>query len=410
MKTLAKELGLSSLWPLLDAFSRWRISGTGQRQDTEFIYNKQPDYFDEITNNGTVTHNANTGDLTLSLSDANDGSYAWMSSFPIPYTPGSGQVGEATGVLDLAGIGGGSAEFFLRSSISGSPVDLTVIPESQWLSDAGDGAIDWSKSHIFGFDFQSLKVGTVRFFRSTKGVMTPLAAIHNDNIRDSGYWRTPSLPAFWRIYNAGGETIAEVGYGDENNAIGVRYRMPANASATMKAICCTVKSEGGSNIFDMEGIPFTASTQQTARTVSGTLLPLVSIRSRAMFNSIANLILARPESFSVQTSEPIRVVPIINGQLTNASWVNVDTNESSLEYDVSATAISGGKSLRNFYQYATTTGPASGRFNNAQSGLLGKSFMWSRRGSPTGIFTIAAIKTGASDASCLASINGDELR
>jgi hypothetical protein len=38
-----------------DAFGRLRTSGTGQRLDVEFIYDKQDEFFDEITNAGTVT-------------------------------------------------------------------------------------------------------------------------------------------------------------------------------------------------------------------------------------------------------------------------------------------------------------------------------------------------------------------
>ena len=67
-----------------DAFGRKRVSGTGQRLDVEFLYDKQIEYFDEQLNNGTATHNGNPRDVTLALSDGNNGSYAKnrpMSSF-----------------------------------------------------------------------------------------------------------------------------------------------------------------------------------------------------------------------------------------------------------------------------------------------------------------------------------------
>lgn len=409
MKSLQKELGLSSLWPMTDPFSRWRVSGTGQRQDTEFIYHKQPDYFDEIVNNGTVTHNADRGDLTLSLSDANDGSYAEMASYPVPYTPGNGQLIEMTGVLNLANITGGSVEVFLRSSISGSPVDLATVPLSEWRYTSRPESLDWSKSHIFGIDFQSLKVGTIRFFTGYKGVVEALAEIHNDNIRDSGYWRTPSLPLFWKVYTAGGETFCEIGYGNSDNAVGFRFRCPANASATLRVGCGTVKSEAGLEIHQLDGLHFATDTGETARTVSTTLLPLVSVRSRDTFHSIDNLILALVNSYSIQTNNPIRVVIINGGALTNASWSDIATAESSLEYDISATAISGGKVELSNYYYATASGPSSSRVGASEKGFLGKSFIWNRKGSHTGILTIAAIRTGGSDASCLASLNGYEI-
>ena len=125
-----------------DAFGRLRVSGTGNRLDVEFLYDKQPNYFDETTNNGTVTHNANSRDITLSLGDANNGSFAKMASYPVPYTPGNSQLVEITGVLDNAALGGGTAEVFLRSSVSGSAVTKTVT-QSKWAE--FKSGIEWNK-------------------------------------------------------------------------------------------------------------------------------------------------------------------------------------------------------------------------------------------------------------------------
>ena len=214
-----------------DAFGRLRTAGVGNRLDVEFLYNKQPDFFDEVTNNGTVTHNANTRDLTFSLSDANNGSYAWMSSHPVPYTPGNSQLIDITGVLDLAGIGGGTAQFFLRSKISGSVVE-TVTDQADW--DALTSGVDWTTAHIFAIDFQSLKVGKIRFAMNSAGRTYVVGSIANDNLRDSGYWQLATLPAYYKLYNDATYTYMELGYGNEENAVGFRYRITANASATMK--------------------------------------------------------------------------------------------------------------------------------------------------------------------------------
>jgi hypothetical protein len=51
-------LGLQSSGGVgVDAFGRQRVSDTGQRLDVEFLYDKQRNFFDEITSNGTVTFN-----------------------------------------------------------------------------------------------------------------------------------------------------------------------------------------------------------------------------------------------------------------------------------------------------------------------------------------------------------------
>jgi len=394
--------------PSIDAFGRLRTSGTGQRLDVEFIYDKQNDLFDEVTNNGTVTHNTNTRDLTLSISDANDGTYAKMASYPVPYTPGNSQLIDMTGVLDLAGIGGGSAEVFLRTKISGSVVEETI-DESDWASTTG--TIDWTKSHIFSIDFQSLKVGRIRFSLIRNGLTYQVAEITKDNSIDSGYWQLPNLPVYYKLYNDATNTYMELGYGDDANGVGFRYKIAANASATMKAICCTAKSEGGENLRNLPGLARSVDTVVTTQTVSTTLVPIISIRPKATFQSLPNLGLAIPKSFSLQTTEAIRVVLMHDVTLTDPVWADVDTDQSMMEYDVSATALSNGHINFSDYVYATSSGPAASQQTTAEKGLLGKTVLWDRQhDTVTGIYTLAAVRTGGVDASVLAGLLWEEIR
>jgi len=388
----------------IDAFGRWRTSGTGQRLDVEFVYDKQDEFFDEITNNGTVTFNGNTRDLTLSLSDANNGSYATMRSHPVPYTPGNSQLIDITGVLDLAGIGGGTAETFIRTKISGSVVE-TITAQSSW--DNATSGVDWTDSHILMMDFQSLKVGRIRFFLVQDGLPAKLTEITNDNVRDSGYWQVPSLQVYWRLYNDATDTYMEMGYGDENNAIGLRYKITANASATMKAICCTVKSEGGKDLSDLGGLPRVIDTHTTSVTVSSTLIPLISIRPKSTFQTYPNLGIALAKSIDLFTDESIHYEIIHNPTLTGASFVDVDTSASMMEYDTSATAISGGHIVGTGY-IGVGTGPKANPGN--EQGLLAKTVLWDRQDSISGILTLAAIRLTASDAAVYPGISWEEIR
>ena len=399
------DVNLSSS-DLQDAFGRLRTSGTAQRLDVEFLYDKQSDYFDEITTNGTVTYNVNGRDLTLSISDANNGTQAKMASYPVPYTPGNSQLVDITGVLDLAGIGGGTAEVFLRSNVTGSVVETTIAQEN-WLALRESADLDFTKSHIFSMDFQSLKVGTIRYGFVQDGVFVQIAQINNDNTRDSGYWQIPNLPVYYDLYNSGGETFMEMGYGNADNAIGIRYKISANASATMKAICCTVKSEGGLDLQNMTGLPVSTDTGVTTKLVSTTLVPIISIKPAATFQSLENLIISLPRSISVATDQPIKIVVIHSSILTGASFTAVDSNTSCMEVDTSATAMSNGHEILS--QYITASGSGS-KTSGSGGGLLGKKVLWNRQGTDTGILTVAAIRTGGTDADVLVSINWEELR
>lgn len=385
-----------------DAFGRLRTSGTGQRLDVEFIYNKNPDFFDETTNNGTVTFNGNSRDLTLSLSDANNGSHATMRSHPVPYTPGNSQLIDMTGVLDYVAIGGGNAEVFLRSKVTGSVVE-TVIDQSDWYETPVE--IDWTKDQIFTMDFQSLKTGRIRYGLILDGVINYVAEIQNDNRKTSGYWQLPSLPCYWRIYNDSTYTYMEIGYGNEDNAIGFRYKILANASATMRGICCTVKSEGGMNLSEMNGLHRNVDTGTSNTSVSSTLIPILSIRLKSTFQTYDNLTIAMPRGISIKTSQDIKIAVIHSGSLTGASWSDADSTYSAVEYDTSATAITGGHTL--YSKYISSSG--NNKLDDSKS-LLGKTVLWNRQSSETGIITIAGIKTGSQDSDVLAAINWEEIR
>lgn len=388
-----------------DAFGRIRTSNTGQRLDGEFIYGKQDDYFDETTNNGSVTHNTAERDLTLAVTAAANGDFAKMESYPVPYTPGNSQLIDITGVLDLAGIGGGTAEIFVRTSISGSAVETTYT-QSTW-QDLKVGEVDWTTSHIFTMDFQSLKVGTIRFGMVVNGVLRPVLSVHNDNLRDSGYWQLANGSVYWHLYSDGTNSYMEIGYGNDNNAIGFRYKIAANANATMKAICATVKSEGGDALWLMPGLPRAADNNTTARTVSTTELPVISIRPKTTFNSLENLILALPKAYHINTNQPIHYHLIHDGALTDPVWADVDTNDSMMEYDVSATAISGGHKVGS--GYLGTAGSAQTRAGQGD-GLLGKTLLWNRQNAVTGILSVVAVRTSGSDATCYAGLEWEELR
>lgn len=388
--------------PSVDSFGRQRVSDTGQRLDVEFIYDLQEEFFDDITTNGSIVHNANTRDLTLSLSDTAASSSAEMRSHPVPYTPGNSQLVEDTGVLDLAGIGSGEVEVFLKSKISGTTTDIETVAQSEWTNLST--GLDWSKSHIFVMDFQSLKVGRIRYLINTGGINTPVAEITNDNLRDSGYWQLPSLSVYFKLYNTATHTISEIGYGSPDNAIGFRHKIPLNANATMKAICCTVKSEGGLDLQDLQGLPRSADMGETTKLVGTTLIPLLSIRPKSTFKTFDNMAIALPKAYSLATDNPVRVVVMHDVTLTGASWTDVNTNDSMMEYDVSATALSGGHKISS--EYISTIKNA----NKAEKSLLGKTVMWNRRNSDTGILTIAAIRTSTTSADVLASLNWEEIR
>lgn len=387
----------------LDAFNRLRTSGTGQRFDTEFIYDKQPDLFSENTvNTATISHNSTSRDVSLDINDVTNGTEAVLASkFHIPYTPGNGQLIEMTGTLNDAGIAGGECVIFHKNGITGVETEYA---QADWnISSESD--LDFSSSQIFAIDFQSLKVGRLRFFLVRNGTPVGLHEIHNDNIRNDGYWQYPSLPLEYNIYNTATETISEIKYGNGDNAIGYRYKVPVNATTSLRAICCTVKSEAGLDIFNLEGFPRAIDVGTTPITVSTTLIPILSIRPKLLFNSLTNNTLVIPTGYSVQANNPVLFRLFLNPTLTGAAWADVNTIRSAVEYDISATAVSGGVEIDSDYL-------ATGGKNTTSiiKGVLGKSLLSKDVFDNQDILTIAAIRTDTTDSETFAKINWKEIR
>lgn len=392
----------------LDAFGRFRVSNSNNRFDVEFIYDKQDDIVDEVTSGGaTAVHNANSRDVILNIINANSGTAVALYGYDVPYTPGNSQLINITGTLNNAAIANGSASLFLRSTVSGATVE-TVYNQADWnINTVPD--VNWAYSQILAMDFQSLKVGRIRFGLVRNGVSVLIHQIFNDNIRNTGFWQLPSLPVYWRIYNVDVNqvptyTYMEMGYGDTLNAIGLRYQIPINANATMRAICASVKSEDGKSIDDLPGFNRAVSRQNTPLAVSTTLIPVLSIRPAATFQGLANHALYIPTGYSILADNPLRYRILYHPTLTNAAWVAVDATHSGMEYDVSATAVAGGVVIDEDY-FATNRNSL-----NVLGGALGREELHLSRDGTQDILTIAAIRTSTNNASTYAALKWKEIR
>lgn len=385
----------------VDAFGRLRTSLTGQRIDVEFTYDAMPLIMESITaGGGSITHNAATRDVTLAVGDAVDGSGAtFPTHYCSPYTPGNGQKIDMTGTLNPANLPGGTVSVFVRNA--GADIE---IEQTNWNKDFLED-VDWSKSQIFTMDFQSLKVGRIRFGLVRSGVEIICHEIYNDNVRSNGFWQHPNLPITWRIYNADGNTIAEIGYFNADNGIGFRFTVPAHAAATLLAICGTVKSEGGLDLFDMPGFSFAASNQATTIAASTTLIPILSIQLKTTFNSKNNRGLVVPLDLSLLTDNPAFYRLVLNPTLTNPSFASVHDN-SLVNVDVAATALTGGTILGAGY-----AGAGGVRAAATSAGFTGKVPLSVNYDASTGdILTLAAKRVGSTNAAVAAALEWKEIR
>jgi hypothetical protein len=254
-------------------------------------------------------------------------------------------------------------------------------------------------------DFQSLDVGRVRYALDMDGLVMELGQIANDNRRETAYWQNPNQPVCYEVVNTTTESVTEFRYGDRDNAIGFRFRVPTDASHYARAICASVKSEGGGGLLDLDGFPFSAGNGATTKAVAATIIPLASIQLKTTFNSLINRGLILPQSYSIVTDQPLYYEIRVNPTLTGASFGSVD-DSSIANVDVAATAITGGRVISSGY-----IGAGGQRAGGTEKSVTSKIPLSVNYTGTTGdILTICAVRVGAQSAAAGVSIEWREIR
>lgn len=221
-----------------------------------------------------------------------------------------------------------------RSYTSGVAVD-TRIPQSQWNVDKFDGTgasaqvaatatsnfasgIDVTKTNLLWIDVEWLGVGCVRVGFVVDGKFMPAHIFYHSNLLSAPYMTTACLPLRIEITNTG----------------------TTGSSSTLQEICSSVMSEGG---YELRGSRLSVSTPITTpkdMPTAGTFVPIASIRLKSTrLNSI--VIPTGVSVLGIGNNTRIIYQLIKGASFTGSSWVSAGA-DSSVEYDLSATALSGG--------------------------------------------------------------------
>lgn len=331
-----------------DAAGRTRVSQMQTLFDNQFQYSINSWLWDTITaNGGTVAHVPNYSGAQLSVTSTAGSRAVLQSHQYMRYQPGNPIVLEAsaifgafvTGYAKRAGLYGdndgfrfelnetGDYAFVVRSSTSGSPVDVSIL-QDDWNQDTLDGS--GGSNNRSGVDLNTVNVelvlidtlwlsaGIVRFGFQISGEPLYVHYYHVGNILTVPLTKTANLPIRYECVNVSA----------------------SSGSASFYAICQRVASEGGAMA---SMIPRSVDTFTTADATgsTGTRRPIVSIRPKATVNSITNRGIFRPLNLAIQTSGDSVWEVWYRPTLTGASWGNqgVIDSESIVEADIDATAI-----------------------------------------------------------------------
>lgn len=339
--------------PNLDAFSRLRVSTPVGLFDSTFQYDLQPLLYHAITaNSGTIAHTAAYASAKLSTAAVASSSATLQSKQYHRYIPAKSQLVVMTQIMGTAVAGitrragyfddndgifleqNGTTDVALvrRTSTSGSPVDNRVV-QTSWNLDPLNGTgpsgvtLNLANASILIIDLQWLGMGRVRVGFDIGGIIIYVHEFLNANVLTVPYMKTANLP--------------------------VRWSASGNGVSDMYATCATVISEGGTE-FD-RGFLFSHSSG-TISAGSGTRTPIVAIRPAATFNSIVNRIQINPESFSglILGNNPVLWEVVYAPTITGGSWVSAGA-ASAVEYNITATSMSGGNDTDSFFGPATAS-------------------------------------------------------
>jgi hypothetical protein len=341
-----------------DAFGRARGSQPFTLFDSQNRYADSGDFDTSTATGGTSTFSTNTSSMDLAVTTSSGSEVIRESYRVFPYQPGKSLLVMCTFVMNAGktnlrqrvGYFGTQNGVFIeqdgttvymvrRSYITGSVVD-TRVAQSSWNGDKLDGnglsgvTLDISKSQIFWTDLEWLGVGSVRCGFVIDGQLITCHTFTNANEAANVYMTTAILPVRYEITNTGATA----------------------SSSTLKQICATVISEGGYG----KKVSKSVARMTAATSVATSFEPLVSIRLASDRLDAVILPAAIPVMPTGSSPSNFEIALIRNATLTGASYNTTDF--PNVDYDTSATALSGGTIVELYYVSGSNMGDSGVNF------------------------------------------------
>ena len=340
-----------------DAFGRLRVSQPLTLFDSSHRYKDNGLWSTSNSAGTTYAFNANAGLMELNLPTTSGAEIIRETSKVFSYQPGKslqilntvvmsppkanlrqrvGYFGNNNGIYLEAN--GTNMAFVERSFSNGSVVE-TRAEQANWnidtllgnvASSPSKATLDMSKAQIVFHDIEWLGLGTVRCGFVIDGKLIHCHSFHHANYITSTYMTTASLPARYEITNTG--TTAN--------------------SSSMKQVCSSVISEGGYELRGSQqaiGTPITASRSLAT---AGTFYPIVSLRLKA--TSLDAVVILTALSCIADTASNFNWQVRSSTTTTGGTWVSAGA-DSAVEYNITGTGTSGGRTLASGYFTSTAS-------------------------------------------------------
>jgi hypothetical protein len=338
-----------------DAFGRLRVSQPYTLFDSSNRYAADNQFDTSTVTGGSITFLPNEAAVRMDVTTASGAEVVRQSYRSMLYQPGKGLLVLATFVMNAAktnlrqrvgyfGTQNGlyfelnntTKAFVMRTYVGGS-VDNTTrrVEQSSWNGDKLDGTgpsgltLDLTKPQILWFDFEWLGVGNVRCGFIINGQYIVCHTYQTANVYGTSvYMTTALLPVRYEITNTA--ATADASY--------------------LKQICSSVMSEGG---LEPASIDHVAQRTTSLTGVGTTLVPLVSIRLAS--TALGAIVLPSAVKVIPTSADNFEIQLVKNATLTGASY-NAVASDANVEFDVAATAMTGGTIVQVDYAASSNQG------------------------------------------------------
>lgn len=287
-----------------------------------------------VTGSGSVTHDAPM--VVVNSGAAINSGATVQTKKVLRYIPGIGGLIRFTAIFDdpvagnsqLVGLTNGDnslaigfvGEDFGVLRKSGGTSDFITSPQLNWVP-----PLDFTNGNVFVIQYQWLGFGPIRFlYEDGDGDFEIFHQIRYPNTATVTSLKNPTMYVFAESTNTTNDT---------NVVLKSPSAMAFREGAMMESLDPLLLSR----------------TFEGTATVT-TEVPVLSVRAKATYNSITNMIQPIPSVLSMVTdgTKSVTFRCYRGGTLTGGSWSDYNTNNSSLESDTTASAVSSGTLVASF--------------------------------------------------------------
>ena len=322
-----------------------------------FQYGKESDVWDErlVGVGATATYNANSSNVVMQVGSASGEKVIRQTKNVMRYIPGRGSTLAFTVRLDTPQVGirrrfglfdenngayfeddGGTYSYVIRSNTSGI-VTETRVTRDDWNGEKFDGVgytsvtADPTKQQMISINYEWYGAGIVQFSWLMKNETIPSHTFENSNNLNDVWCSTPFLPIRLELENVTGVAGTHYLYQGSNSLI--QEGEPEKLG-----------------ILESVANPITGTTLALANT----FYPVVSLKLKDDQLGAVALIRSLQAVTNDNTNVYWRLIE--NATLTSPTWTDHPDPNSFVQYDTSATAVTGGNNILSGF---TITGGSS---------------------------------------------------